>query len=359
MTGEPMVFTTRPDGSGLYYLQELGGVSGLTYSDTMPGGPDAATMTLQYDPSLRHEAFNIGRRVGVVKGGSEVWTGSLAEPSPGDSGWTLTCDGAGTWGTRFDAVYSTYTAADILTQAIGRGLDWIVGTVTGGYLGQPADSGSQTVDDFLTQYAKTVSQTWRLTRRQAGLQADLITVPTTPTRLLVCKAPVPRTIAGYYNTIFGRYQATADNTTTNAAATYALRSAQNAASVAVHDVLETFWDLTSSGVLSAGAVDSLIASALAKYVAASYAGPFTVQRGEYLTMGGVPVDLGCEVSGEVAQLMMMDGPAGADLGPGPVTFPVGKVEYTADSDQLAVTPYQAWTGSMADLLGILAPGAPA
>jgi hypothetical protein len=70
------------------------------------------------------------------------------------------------------------------------------------------------------------------------------------------------------------------------------------------------------------------------------------------------VDLGCEKAGEVAQLVMMDGPYGAELTPGPVTFPVGKVQYTSATDSLEVTPFQAWQGSLSDIIATLTPVAP-
>lgn len=357
MTGQPQVISTRIDGSGLFYLGSLGHVDALTYADAMPGGPDSASFVLQYPPSQRHEAFNLGRRLHVIKGGGIQWSGSLVEPTPGDAGWTITADGAGNWGTRFDAIYSSYTADDVITQAIARGLPWIKGSVGGGYYGTVVDSGSQTVTEFLNATTRPQSQTWRVRRVSAGLQVDVIPIPTGVTRLLVCTNPVARTVAGYYNRLYARYEATADSSGT--AATYATRSASNAASISLHDVLEAYWDLSGSGVLSASAVDGLLASALAQYTAASFAGPYTVQHGQYLTVGGVPVDLGCEKAGEVAQLIMMDGPQGAQLTPGPVTFPVGKVEYTASSDSLAVSPFQLWTGSFSDMLNTLTPVAPA
>lgn len=357
MTGQPQVFTTRPDGTGLRYLEEIAPVSGLSYGDTMPGGSDNATMLFEFPPDQRHEVINVGRRLYVNKGGGRQWSGSLAEPAPGDGGWTLTADGAGNWGNRFQAVYSSYTASDVLTQAVGRGLPWIVGSVSGGFLGDVKDSASQTVTEFMNAITKPQSQTWRVHQVNSGLQVDLINIPTTVTRLMVCTAPVARTIAGYYNRIFGRYESAADSGSTPA--TFGLRNIANSTSISLHDVLETFWDLSGSGVLSSGTVDGLLTSALAKYTAASYAGPFTVQPGQYLTTGGVPVDLGCEHAGEVVQLIMMDGPVGAELGGPPVKFPVGKVQYTADSDSLEITPFQAWSGTLTDIMTALTPVAPA
>jgi hypothetical protein len=360
MAGEE-VYTTRVDGTGRYYLNDLGGVDSLVYADTMPGGSDAMTLNLEYDQTQQHEAFGVGRRVCVLKGGTIEYEGSLLTPVPNGSGWALSGDGAGNWGARFRAVYTppwvTGTADDVINQAITRGLRWIKGTVTGGDLSQPQDSGSLDVGAFLNQIASPTSQTWRVHRVQAGLQVDLIPIPTTVTRLLVTTVPAARTVAGYINALYARYEATADAGTV--AATYGLGLSTNAASIAAHDRLEDYWDLSSAGVMSGAAANAKAATALGKYQAASFASAFTVPFGDYMTVGGSPVDLGTEHAGEVAQLIFADGPYGAELIPGPVTFPVGAVSYDADADQLAVTPFQSYFGTLANVLTALTPKAAA
>src|SRR5215468_8435788 len=90
------VATRAPDGSGWTPLGTLGNVAGLTYSDTMPGGPDSLTCVLQTSPSFRHPAFDPGRITEVYRGGSLIWHGKLGEPVPGDGGWQLSAKGAGT-----------------------------------------------------------------------------------------------------------------------------------------------------------------------------------------------------------------------------------------------------------------------
>lgn len=358
MSGEPEVFTQRVDGTGLYYLGSLGGIEGLNYGDTMPGGSDGMSCQLDYDPTRRHEAFNLGRRVSVVKGGSVQWEGSLLEPQAGDAGWSITASGAGNWGTGFRAVYTTWNATDAIDQAISRGLRWIRGATSGAFLGQQQDSASMSITDFMNLMASPASQTWRVHRVQAGLQVDLITIPSNVTRLLICSTPAARTIAGYVNRLFTRYQVSLD-TGGNAAVTALVNSAQ-AANIAAHDVLEDYWDLSDAGVLTSGAATALAAAALAKYDAASYAGPFTAQQGDYLTVGGVPVDNGCEHAGEVCQLILADGSYGGEVMPTPpITFPVGKVAYDVPTQSLAITPFQAWTGDLANVLASLAPKAPA
>ena len=72
-------------------------------------------------------------------------------------------------------------------------------------------------------------------------------------------------------------------------------------------------------------------------------------------MTGVPVDLGCEVAGEVVQLQLADGPYGGEVSPAPpVTFPVGRVEYDDGAQTLAVTPFQSVPNDLPSLLSALA-----
>jgi hypothetical protein len=60
-----MVATRAPDGKSFTPLGTLGHVTPAVYSDTMPGGPDTLTCTLQVQPSYRHPAFDLGRIVEV------------------------------------------------------------------------------------------------------------------------------------------------------------------------------------------------------------------------------------------------------------------------------------------------------
>lgn len=354
----PLVATARVDGSGLYYLGHLGGVESLSYSDSMAGGPLSLTLGLDYDPSQRHEAISPGRRIYVYRGLSTAWEGRLLEPVPSDNGWTITADGAGAFGNYYQADYTSWTASNIVSRAITRGLRWIAGSLSGGNLTQPPDSASATVTDALNQITTTQSTTWRVHRVQAGWQVDMISVPTTPTRLLIATVPQARTLAGYINALYVKYQATADKG--NVAATYGLQTATLPDSIARHDRMEAYWDISSGGVLSSSSALNQAKAALGKYQAASYATTITVSPSQYLTMGGVPVDLACEKAGEVVQLMLADGPTGGEIYPvPPVKFPVGQVTYDAIADTLDVTPYQSWKNDLSSVLSLLAPASAA
>jgi hypothetical protein len=166
------VISCAPDGTGQRYLGSWGHVDALTYSDTMPGGSATLACTLQASPSWTDQILNPGRVIRVLKGASIQWEGTLDKPVPVDgTGWTLTARGAGTWGTQYSALWTSWTAANIITAAIGRGLRWVQGSVGGGYLLCIKDSGSITVTDFLNLYTSPGSQTWRVHRPRPGCRS--------------------------------------------------------------------------------------------------------------------------------------------------------------------------------------------
>jgi hypothetical protein len=353
------VATRAPDGTNFTPLGTLGHVTPAVYSDTMPGGNDTLTCTLQVPPSYRHPAIDPGRILEAYRGGSKIWEGILGEPAPGDGGWELTAAGAGTYGDKYLAIYTSWNQNDPLDQAITRGLRWNKASFssTGLYLAEQQDSGSQTVTDFLTLITRPGAYTWHVGRRNT---LTVFPIPTAPTRVLMAGSPAARSLAGYINALTGRYQATADNATTGAPGTFALTTATNAASIAKHLRTEAFWDLSQAGVISSGTAAGYVAQALTLYQAASWAGPITVRYGSYTTMTGVPVDLGCEVAGEVVQLQLADGPYGGEVSPAPpVTFPVGRVEYDDGAQTLAITPFQSVPADLPTLLSVLATAIPA
>jgi hypothetical protein len=353
-------WTAAVDGTDQQYLGRYGHVADAVFSDQMPGGPLSMTCSLESDPRVQPQALDPGRRVIIGVGGRIQWEGILLQPVAGDNGWSVSADGAGTWGTRYQADYNAggYTAENIIDRALGRGLRWVRGTVSGGMLVNPADSASQSITDFLNSITSPQSTTWRVSRKQAGWQVDLIPIPSTVTRLLITNVAAVRTLAGYINALYARYQVTADSGGTPA--TFLTATGTNAASIAKHDRTEDYWDLTSAGVMTGTTALGLTNSALAKYQAASYGGPFVVNQGQYLTVGGAPVDLASETAGEVVRLILADGPYGGEIGVAPpITFPVGQVQYNANEHTLQVTPFQSWRNDLGNVLGLIAPKAPA
>jgi hypothetical protein len=350
-----LVATRAPDGSNFTPLGTLGHVAGLVRSDTMPGGPDTLSCTLQVPASYRHPAFDPGRILECWRGASRMYEGILNEPQPGDGGWAITATGAGSYGDRYLSIWNTWNQNDAIDQAITRGLRWNKPSFasTGLYLAEQQDSGSQTITDFLTLITRPGAYTWRVGRRNT---LSVFPIPTTVTRVLMLGTPAARSLAGYINSLTGRYQSADDGTNP---ATFALTTATNAASIAKHQRSEAFWDITAAGTISSGTAGGYVTQALSLYQGASWAGPLLARYGQYLTPTGVPVDLGCEQAGEVCLLLLADGPYGGEVSPSPpVTFPVGRVEFDADAETLAISPLQRVANDLPTLLGVLASAIP-
>lgn len=349
-----LVATRAPDGTQFTPLGTLGHVAGLVWSDTMPGGPDSLTCTLQVPASYRHPAWDPGRITEVYRGGSKIWEGILGEPAPGDGGWTLTATGAGNYGDRYLSIWTSWDQNNPIDAAITRGLRWNKASFssTGLYLAEQQDPGSQTITDFLTLITRPGAYTWHVGRRNT---LSVFPIPTTVTRVLMLGSPAARSLAGYINALTGRYQNGTDNATTGTTATFALTTATNPTSIAKHQRTEAFWDITQAGTLSSGTAGGYVTQALTLYQGASWAGPLTVRPGQYLTTTGVPVDLGCEMAGEVVLLLLADGPYGGEVSPSPpVTFPVGRIEYDDAAQTAAITPFQSVPNDLPTLLSALA-----
>jgi hypothetical protein len=359
------------------WLGTIGHVSGLKYSFSCPGGPDAMSCLLRLPPDYRTDALNPGRVVQVWRGANCVWEGKLDEPVPGTDGWQISAHGAGTYGTDFTAVWTTWNADDPVDQAINRGLRWAnpgIGTPSGIYLAQKTDSGASTITEFLQLLCTGGGLLWSLTPPGATgppagpwtlsvfpLPQDVNGILQSPnTRILVCHSPVSRTVHSDINKIILRYQKTGDipatSTRAAVAATYTTTSVAQQASIQAHGPMEYYLDLSSAGVMTAAAVTQVGQFVLSKYVRASFAGPFTVGPGQLLNAGGYPVDLGCERAGSVVQLMMTDAPYGGEVVAGPVTFMTGSYEFDDDTDTATITPLQDARTDMARLISALYPG---
>jgi hypothetical protein len=362
------VMVAPPGTSAWRPLGSVGAVTALTYSFTCPGGADKMTATVMAPAAYRTQLFNPGWQVKITRGGHQVWSGRLDEPQPSaGSGWTLTAVGTGNRGTDFTAVYtSTWPSSEpdqAINAAIGRGLNWInpgVGTPSGAWFGQAPDSGSTTITGLLNLICTRGGLTWYVNSQPGGIPGDDLAVfplPTVANRLLVCTQPVGRTLGGDINTIQIRYQVSADDPSgSGAAAVYAVTSVTSAASVAAHGVIETYIDLSSAGVMSAGAAQAVGTKVLAIYQRASFAGPFTARYGQLTTTGGVPVDPGCDQAGTVVKLVLVDFGYGGEIVPGPISFLVGGYEWN-DLDQTAtITPYQNVNQSLTGLLSLASQG---
>lgn len=350
------MFTFAPDYTHRRWLGALGHVSALKYAYTLPGGASTMSATLAVPPSYRTDALDPGRILRVVRGTDVVWDGKLVEPVPTAGGFQISGIGLGAAGNDFMGAYAVYNLNDPVNQAINRGLRWINPGIATGYLTTvpaavppvpPPDSASFSVTDFLNGITSKDQQTWYVDQHRV---LRVYPLPTAVTHLLVCTDPVPRTITADLNTAWVKYVAT-DNgsgTTTTAAV-----AAVNQASVDKHGRMETYIDASNAGLnlgLAPGAT-ALGTAVLAKYQRAAWSGPFTVQQGQLLTIGGVPVDLAAQDCGHmVCKLMVSDAPYGGEITAGPITFLVGGYEYDDDLQQASITPAATYITDIAKLL---------
>jgi len=348
------------------WLGQIGHVNQLKYSWTLPGGPDQLSCTLMVPASTRTDAMNPGRIVQAYRGGVVIWEGILNEPVPTSSGWNISAVGAGNYGTNYVALYSstwpTGEPDQAVNQAITRGLRWVnpgIGTPSGIWLGQAVDSGAQTITDLLNLCCTLGGLTWQVDTTQAqGNVLSLFALPTAVNRLLLVRQPAARTLGGDINVIWIRYQTAADNTTTGANATFAVTSASNAASVALHGTREAYMDLSDAGTLSAGAAQAVGSSVLQRYQRASFAGPFAAGPGDIMTTGGEGMDLGINHAGTVMQLLLTDYGYGGEVSLGPVSFLVGGYAYDDDTLTGTVTPFQYLDLSLSGLMAAAVTGLP-
>lgn len=349
-------------GTPARWLSRIGHVAGLQYSYVLPGGPDQMQCTLQVPPEYRTEALNPGRIVRIFRGGTCIWDGKLDEPQPSTSGWMITAHGAGNFGTDYRNIWSSWDQNSPIVAAVARGLRWSVPTIasTGLYLSQVEDSGSQTITDFLNLLTTYGGYTWYVGRNNvlSVFQLPNTELVSTANRLLYTSAPLGRTIAADINTLYSRYEITADDTTgtTGAVATYGLGSATITASATLHQPMEAFIDLTASGVMTLTTAQNAAVGVLTQFQRAAFTGGFTVQPGQLRTMGGTPVDLGSDQAGTVVRLVASDYGYGGEVIPGPLQFIVGNYAYDDTTQTAVVTPLQTVAQSMDSLLAADFPG---
>jgi len=335
------VLTLAPDGTDPRWLGAAGHFTQLTYSYTLPGGPDQLTGTLQIPASSRTKAIDAGRIIQAYRGGVRVWDGKLDEAAPSDAGWLVSAHGAGTFGADFDAYYPGAFGSDApVDQAITRGLRWVnpgIGTGSNVYLTAATDPAAVTVTDHLNNITGPAGSTWYIGR--GNILSVYVPAWNTPTRILIATSPVTRSLYGYPTVLWCRYQSGSDST--SGTATFATTSVTNTPNATRHGNQELFVDLTPAGTMNQAAAQAILSSVLAKYIAASYGDTFTVRPGQLLTMGGAPCDLASEQAGIVCQLVFAAGGYGGEVVPAlPICFTAGSYSYNDATQQATIGAYQ-------------------
>lgn len=391
--------------NGIWYGQ-LGNIQGINYAYSCPGGPSTLTFLLAKPPDFRSQAMNPGRILQVFRGASCIWEGTQQEPSPSAAGWTISAQGSGTYGGNYTAVYDVpyWNPDQVLNQAIGRGLRWAVpepiGKPSGIYLGQMQDSGSMTVTDFLNLMctggglywsveppagSKVPAGPWNIRLRpfpqdlqgdplaqtaatatswnvqewqRTDLKAKLKRLP--PDLYIVNTSPIPRTISNDYNTLVIKYMSKADQTATStvkaSAAVYKTVVVDSPGAVSARGRTEYYLDVSASGVMSSAAVVNLGQQILKHYARAAWSQDFTVQPGDLINNGGVPVDLGCNWCGKVASVQVDNAAFGGEVGMGTVNFLIAGYTYDDDSQTATITPYQSQRTDISSVISQLYPG---
>lgn len=355
-TDATQIITWDPTHTVPRWLGHIGLTANLKYSYAVPGGCKALSCLLQVEPSYRTDALNPGRIVEAWRGSSRVWEGKLLEPTPSQDGWTINAKGAGAYGNDFMAYWTTWNANDAVNRAISRGMRWdnSAGLPEGSsFLIQQEDPAAQSITDHMNLITGAGGYTWYVTTDNYGNHLKMLPIPTTPTRLLVATTPVARTIAEDYNALYMRYQSSGD--TASGAASYAVVEVQSDPSIALHQRTEDYTDLSGAGVTSSAAAVAAGVNILNRYQRANFAGPFTVSYGEWLTMGGFPVDIGMETGMQVAQLILTDYGYGGEVTPGVINFLVGEFEFDDAAQTAQVTPFQATADDMSSLISALYP----
>jgi len=311
------------------------------------------SITLDQPPQWRSDALNPGRITEVWRGSSRIWEGILDEPVPGTSGWSITAHGAGQYGTSFMAEYVTWNLDNPLDRAINRGLRWrkpVFGNM--GWMQNQSNNASINITDFLTNATIQAGLLWNVDTRQDNL-LQIVSVPTAVDRIIVCTVPVPRTLAAGLNRLWYSYVSSDDGSGNQVITT---SPALNQVAINQWGAQEQIVDMTQAGLMTSQQAAANANNILNQYDRANYSAAFTVQYGQYLTMGGSPIDLGTETAyPHVARVILTDGSYGGEVIPTPITFVVAQYAYDDDSQTAAITPYQNYKSDLSTLLTAVVP----
>jgi hypothetical protein len=365
MPGVTEVATTERDGSGLILLGQVAPVSALGWTSQLPGGDATLTAALTLPVTQRHAALRPGRLVKAWRGGT-VWEGTLAEPTTQSGTWQITANGIGTYGNNFQAAYSAWDGVNganvpsrIINEAVARGLLWA--TVPAGIgVGPPLldyqvqfDSASKTLTEALNGLCAAGGLTWEITR--LGHKVKFHALPTAPTRLLLAPDPPGRTVAGHYNGLWVKYRTTVAAELPSPAT----REYINKRQADRWGPLEAYADYTAADPMTAAWPNSraggFAAGVLAKTPATSYTNSFAVVPGQVLTLGGVPVDLGCERAGEVYKVIGATQGWGGDDPNAQIIFVGGGYQWDDSAEAASIAPYNIAGADLSSVMQAMMP----
>lgn len=351
--GTSQVCTLNPDYTNRRWLGALGHINGLNWDFVYPGGCNQMSLTLARPPQWRNSAIYSGRIAEVWRGGSRIWEGILDMSVPDTSGWSVSAHGAGTYGGQFMAHYTAWNIDNPIDSAITRGLRWRKPTFGGsvGFLETQPEDASITITDHLNNATIQAGLLWNIDTRQQNL-LGIAAPPTVVDRLLVCTVPAPRTLAAGLNTLWYTY-VSAVNGNTDTDTTTSTSSPQG---ILQHGNMEQQVDFTAAGLMTSGTASGNANAIMNQYIRANFSNAFSLRRGQWLTLGGQPIDLGSETAyPHVARLLLTDGSYGAEVVPTPVSFVVAGWAFDQDSETAQCTAYQTYKSDLSTLLTAVVP----
>ena len=214
------------------------------------------------------------------------------------------------------------------------------------------DSGAQDITSLLNLITSKGGLTWSVVTGPGGNVLSVYQLPTTPNRILIATAPVAQSIADGADKIYIRYQATAD--TTKVPATYGLTSVQQQSLIDAQGMRQDYMDLSSAGVISAGAAQATGNQVLKKFTRAGFTDAFSARYGQLTNMGGTPVDPGVfwadGITAMVLRVLLADFAFAGEVIRGPVQLMVGAYEWDDAALAATLTPAESSRRDFASLM---------
>lgn len=324
-----LVRVTAPSGAWVY-LDQVGRVSGLSYSWTYPGGPSSADWSLDVTPGAHIAALTQGSLVAIYRGTSLVWSGRVSGIDRG-SPWRITADGKGSLAVH-EPVSVTGSLDAIVDQAITNGLAWTrpaslaTTTWSGGAGGQ--DLATTMLDQVLTDVLVQSGKRWTVT--PAGV-VSAVSDPTAVALLLRADTVPPLVLGQYASEVTVTYQ--------TSTGTYSTVRVTNSAAAARFGRVAATLNMGYSVLTSSQATAAGQAYLDRRAPAMTLAGDLTLTRGQAVTTSGGPVDLPLVRPGVIGRISVLPLLRDALLVPtANVDVLIGATTYNADQGTLAVSP---------------------
>lgn len=329
------VYSDLATGSGdRVWLDQLGIVTGLKYSNVYPGGDNDASWSLMVPENFWHRALAPGRTIGICNGGSLIWQGILQIPTPGTP-WTCQANGLGTLGQNYRAYEpssnNAYSINGAVDAAIGRGLPWTRNSSIPIEASTNAPSASETIEEALNDVTDRNNEYWQVSTLGA---LTVAAAPTTISHLLYATdTAAGRALTSYISALFVHFI----DISTNAQTTV---YCQNSNASNKFGTIEDDLDMTGASPMSISEATDFGNFYIGKSSPRTYfAGSFTATYGQLCVLGGQPKDLATAKAGSLLRVQYAAPNPDGEIFPGATAdLLVGNVDYDSDADTLSITP---------------------